>query len=168
MRFSKSTTTWAICESSSVILKCVGHLSCTVIIWGTRAELSGSRGFSPATMSIIPGFFHKKRKNAINRTSQLFQILPTSIAYTKKLEIFVITLRYPHISKNKLIVVAKTYSYYFLSFVLLIFFQPGTYLSWRSWHVEGGWCWNELWRRSQVKQPWGTSVDYWVVPHFPQ
>ena len=56
------------------------------------------------------------------------KILPTSIAYTQKLEIFVVTLRYPHISKHKVIVVAKALGYFILfyfifHFLLLIFFS---------------------------------------------
>ena len=52
------------------------------------------------------------------------KILPTSIAYTQKLEIFVITLRYPHISKYKVIIVANALGYLFLfSFFFIIFFS---------------------------------------------
>ena len=76
-----------------------------------NAELPRGGGFSPAS------FIKKKRRNTINRTSQLFKILPTSIAYTQKLEIFVVTLRYPHISKHKVIVVAKALGYFILFFI---------------------------------------------------
>ena len=49
------------------------------------------------------------------------KILPTSITYTQKLEIFVVTLRYPHISKHKVMVVAKALGYFFI--YLFIFFS---------------------------------------------
>ena len=76
-----------------------------------NAELPRGGGFS------LGSFIKKKRRNTINRTSQLFKILPTSIAYTQKLEIFVVTLRYPHISKHNVIVVAKALGYFILFFI---------------------------------------------------
>ena len=51
------------------------------------------------------------------------KILPTSIAYTQKPEIFVVTLRYPHISKHKVIVVAKALSFFFFFIFLFFFFS---------------------------------------------
>ena len=90
-----------------------------------NAELPQGRG--TATMSITPGFFHKKKRiNTINRTFQVSKILPTSIAYTQKLEIFVVTLRYPHISKHKVMVVAQALGYFiffFSIFFIFIFFS---------------------------------------------